>query len=105
MAIRSVPVDQAQLGLSFISASPKRDLEGVQRTRADGTPLVTVSLLATPPNEPADVVNITVPASGVAKDLPQYAAVRVVEFTARHWDMNGRSGLALSGSAVHLTKA
>jgi hypothetical protein len=34
MAIRSVPVDQAQLGLSFISAGPKRDLEGLQRTRA-----------------------------------------------------------------------
>ncbi len=104
--MRSLPLDQARTGqFQIIATSPKLDQAQAQKQTADGVPQWTVQVLNTPPpsdsgfNVKAGLEEVTVAASK-APEFPPLTSVRFGDLTARSWEMNGRSGVALSASSV-----
>ena len=101
--LNEIPVDQAPLRAVLLTVGPKLDFKGRPRTRVDGTPLATVELVVQTQSG-ADVLAVTVPAVGVAKELPQYAPVFLDGLLARYWEMEGRHGIAFSAERVVAAK-
>lgn len=95
------PVDQTTLRLQAVQASPKlRD--GTQAVDALGIPLWTVQVLVTTADEvKAQLIEVSIPSATMPSITP-LAYIRFDALVARLWQMNGRSGVALSASRLHV---
>ena len=107
--MRNIPVDQAALGdLMVVGVRPKMvrpdgQAEAHQKGNADGIPQWTVETLRRGQDEEAsELLNITVAAS----EKPGVEGpARFEGLTAIPWEFSGRSGVALTASAVVATRA
>jgi len=104
--MRSLPIDQARTGqFQIIAVTPKLDQSQDQKRNADGVPQWTIQALNTPPQgdsgfaTKAGLEEVTV-AAPKAPEFPPLTSVRFGDLTARSWEMNGRSGVALSATSV-----
>lgn len=104
--MRNFPLDPARVGtFQVVEIAAKSDGDGGQKTNRDGIPQWTVQVL----NKPAPTAEGFQPKAGLeevtitASQEPKASPLSVVTFAglvARPWDMNGRSGVALSADAV-----
>lgn len=103
--MRNIPVDTNRLGeLLVLSVKPSTDQEGTQKTSREGVPMWKVETLLRPEargdfKPKAEVVEVSVP-SRTEPDLDPMSTLLPQGLTARTWEMNGRSGVALSADSV-----
>lgn len=103
--MRSIPVDTSRLGdLLVLSVEASTDQEGQQKKNFDGITMWKIETLlrleARGTFKPkAEVVEISVP-SRTEPDLEPMSTLLPQGLVARSWEMNGRSGIALSADAV-----
>lgn len=104
--MRSIPVDTSRLGdLLVLSVKASTDQEGKQKKKNfDGITMWKIETLlrleARGTFKPkAEVVEIGVP-SRTEPDLEPMSTLLPQGLVARSWEMNGRSGIALSADAV-----
>lgn len=105
--MRSIPVDTSRLGdLLVLSVKASTDQEGKQKKKKnfDGITMWKIETLlrleARGTFKPkAEVVEISVP-SRTEPDLEPMSTLLPQGLVARSWEMNGRSGIALSADAV-----
>lgn len=103
--MRSIPVDTSRLGdLLVLSVKASTDQEGQQKKNFDGITMWKIETLlrleARGTFKPkAEVVEISVP-SRTEPDLEPMSTLLPQGLVARSWEMNGRSGIALSADAV-----
>jgi hypothetical protein len=111
--MRSIPIDPARLSLAFIDAAPvarrhpetRQILQGQQAGDENGTPLWTVNALAVVAGEAGgETVRVKVPADTMPAFEP-LARVECDDLTARAWELDGRSGISLSASAIRVAGA
>jgi hypothetical protein len=108
--MRSIPVDQARLSLAFIDAAPvaqrhpdtRQVIPGRQALDDTGVPLWNVNALAVVAGEAGgETVRIKVPHDTEPAFEP-LARIECENLAARSWEMDGRSGVSLSASAIRL---
>ena len=90
----------AELEKVFLGARPQvRD--GVVVTNDDNDQIMVVSVLGMPTEEErAEVFEVKVPSRGIPKQPPAQTLVRFQQLTARHWAIDGRSGVSFSADAL-----
>lgn len=77
--------------------------DGTQQTTREGEPIHVVSVVLPPRgDERMDTAEVRLPVGGLPKDLAPLCQVRFDKLIARPWGINGKTGLTLSASAVHV---
>ena len=97
--MRIIPCDPS-LERLFLGSRPQlRD--GAIVTNDDNDQVMIVSVLGMPTDEErAEVFEVKVPSRGIPKQLAAQSLVRFQELTARHWAIDGRSGVSFNASAL-----
>ena len=94
-----VPVDESRLGgLTAIGVSPKTDLSGAQKKNFEGILQWVVEFLHRQEGQRSEVLQVTFTAPQ-EPTLPN-GPVRLDGLYARHWDMNGKSGLSFDAERI-----
>lgn len=109
--MQRIPVDVAALGeVKALAVVPALDNERNQRSNLDGIAQWKVQVLITPepregayPSKPT-VEEVTVSAATAPVLAAPMAAVEFTDLLAMHWEMNGRSGIALRAGSVAFTR-
>lgn len=103
--MRVIPIDTERLGdLTVLSVKASTDQAGVQKVSREDVPMWKVECLLRPIQTgdfkpKAEVVEVSVP-SRTEPDLEPMSTLLPTGFIARSWEMNGRSGIALSADSV-----
>jgi len=70
-------------------------------TNEDNDQIMVVSVLGMPTEEErAEVFEVKIPSRGIPKQLAAQTPVRFQQLTARHWAIDGRSGVSFSAGAL-----
>lgn len=94
-----VPVDESRLGgLTAIGVSPKTDPSGAQKKNFEGVLQWVVEFLHRQEGQRSEVLQVTFTA--LQEPTLPTGPVRLDGMYARHWDMNGRSGLSFDAERV-----
>ena len=91
--------------LAFILAGISPQVrDGVAVVNREGQPMMNVSCIVPPAKEGGkfETIEVRVPASGVAKQIPPYSQVRFERLIARMWSIETRSGLSFSAISVKI---
>jgi hypothetical protein len=111
--LRSIPIDPARVSLAFIDAAPvamrhpetRQVIQGRQAGDENGVPLWQVNALAVVSGEQGgETVRIKVPHDSAPAFEP-LARIECENLLARSWELEGRSGISLSASAIRLAGA
>lgn len=102
--MRNIPVDVNRVGtLLALGVTPDLDQAGAQKANRDGEPTWKVEVLHRPPHVGEFRPKPSVESVKVAGRQPVVDEMQPVTFeglVARPWEMNGRSGVALSADGV-----
>lgn len=102
--MRSIPVNTDRVGLFQAISIEAKNRDGVQSTTPEGLPVWKLQVLLTPADgSKASLEEISIPAQN-SPNIPPLTAVKFKDLTARHWEMNGRSGVSLSAEGVYADK-
>lgn len=107
--MQTIPVDHTRIGsLVVVSVGPDMDRENKPRANRDGEPIWKLEVLHRPeqtgdfaPRAGVEVVKVT---GGPEPDVQPMEEVEFIGLTARHWSMEGRSGISLSADDVKPAK-
>ena len=97
--MNSIPVDTSRITTLVGGAiEPALTPSGTQRQSRDGKPLFNVPVVALIEGDNPDTFTVRVP--GPVVQIPQLTPVRLIGLVARPWQMEGRSGVSFSASAI-----
>ena len=105
--MKYIPVDQAQVAITYVESVPKCDQAGVQKRNTEGVPVWNLRVMVRVIGDPGrpEIVDLGVPSNrDLGEVLEPLQSLTCTDLRAFPWSMEGRSGVAFSASSVRQDK-
>ena len=98
--MQTLPINTAAMDFTFLAIVPKLDQNQVQARNKDNVPKWEIQLLMSSEAERRPEVLALTLTTNTPPELVAMTPVQVENLIARHWENNGRSGIAFSADQV-----